>query len=171
MEKNSRQLQRLWEDKRGDNNWIVVTVEGLQAESLQKKPCKTNQSVVERHFRKHSSLMMSSIFRYRFFVAVSVSLGGEGLVVDVDLSSHEQKIYPTTSLDENCIKIEHQTDRNCYVDFRQTYLALKHKFIKGRGYETYTNKESEKSTKNNISGSEKSGGRGGARGPSCSRFS
>ena len=31
-------------------------------------------------------------------------------------------------------------DRNHYVDLRQTYLALKLKLVKGRGYETYTTK-------------------------------
>ena len=42
-------------------------------------------------------------------------------VVDV-LSSHEQETYPTTSLDENSIEFEFQTDLNVYVDLRQTNL-------------------------------------------------
>ena len=58
-------------------------------------------------------------------------------VVDVWLSSHEQEIYPTTSLDENSIEFEFQTDRNVYVDLRQTYLALKIRLVKGRGFDTY----------------------------------
>ena len=41
------------------------------------------------------------------------------------MSSLEQEIFHTTSLDENCIEFEFQTDRNYYVDLRQTYLALK----------------------------------------------
>ena len=32
--------------------------------------------------------------------------------------------------------MEFQPDRIYYVDFRQTKLALKLKFVKGRGYET-----------------------------------
>ena len=61
---------------------------------------------------------MWSNFRYQPFVAVSGNLGGKvPLVYDV-LSSHEQEIYPTTSLDENCIEIEFQADRNYYVDLR-----------------------------------------------------
>ena len=63
------------------------------------------------------------------------------------MSSHEQEIYPTTSLDENCIEFEFQTDRNYYVDLRQTYLALKLKLVKGRGYETYNTKEVKKEHK------------------------
>ena len=57
------------------------------------------------------------------------------------MCSHEHEIYPTTSFDENFKKFEHQTDRNFYVDLRQTFLALKLKFVKGRGYDTYESKE------------------------------
>ena len=87
---------------------------------------------------------MSSNFRYQTFVTVSGNLGGKVPVVDDVLSSHEQKNDPTTSLDENCIEFEFQTDRNYYVDLRQTYLALKLKFVKGCGYETYKTKEVKK---------------------------
>ena len=90
---------------------------------------------------------MSSNFRYQPFVAVSGNLGGKVPLVDVVLSSHEQEIYPTTSLDENCIEFEFQTDRNYYVDLRQTYLALKLKSVRGRGYETYNTKEVRKEHK------------------------
>ena len=68
---------------------------------------------------------MSSHFRYQPFVVISGNLGGKVPVVDDVLSSHEREIYPTTSLDENCIEFEFQTDRKDYVDLRQTYLALK----------------------------------------------
>ena len=84
---------------------------------------------------------MSSNFRYQPFVAVSGILGGKVPVNDDVLSSHEQEIYPTTSLDANCIEFEFQTDRNYYVDLRQTYLALKLKLVTGRGYETYNTKK------------------------------
>ena len=80
---------------------------------------------------------MSTNFRYQLYVAVSGNLGGRFPVVHDVLSSHEQEIYPSTSLDENCIRFEFQTDRNHYVNLRQTYLALKLKIVKGRGYETY----------------------------------
>ena len=68
---------------------------------------------------------MSSNFRYQPFVAVSGILGGNVPVVDDVLSFHEQEIYPITSLDDNSIEFEFQTDRNYYVDLRQKYLALK----------------------------------------------
>ena len=80
-------------------------------------------------------------------MAVSGNLGGKVPVVDDVLSAHEREIYPTTSLDENCIEFECQTDRNYYVEFRQTYLALKLKPVRGRGYETYITKEVKKEHK------------------------
>ena len=97
---------------------------------------------------------MSSNFRYQPSVAVSGNLGGKVPVVDDVLSYHEQEIYPTTSLDENCIKFEIQTDRNYYVDLRQTYLALKLKLVKGRGYETYNTKEVKKEHKDEAKAEE-----------------
>ena len=80
-------------------------------------------------------------------MAVSGNLGGKVPAVDDSLSSHEQEIYPTTSLDEKCIEFELRTDRNYYVDLRQTYLALKLKLVRGRGYETYNTKEVKKEHK------------------------
>ena len=74
-------------------------------------------------------------------MAVSGKIGGKVPIVEDILSSHEQEIYPTTSLDENCIEFEFQTDRNYYVDLRQSFLTLKPKFVKGRGYDTYESKE------------------------------
>ena len=90
---------------------------------------------------------MSSNFRYQHFVAVSGNLGGKVPVVDDVLSSHEQEIYPITSLDENRTEFEFQRDRNYYVHLRQTYLALKLKRVRGRGYETYNTKEVKKEHK------------------------
>ena len=87
---------------------------------------------------------MWSNSRYQPFVALSRNLGGEVPVIDDDLSSHGQEIYLTTLLDENCIEFEFQIDRNYYVDSRQTYLALKLKLVKGRGYKTYNTKEVKK---------------------------
>ena len=91
--------------------------------------------------------MSNNNFRYQHFVAVSGNLGGKIPIVDNVLSSHQQEIYPTTSLDENCIEFEFQTDRNYYVDLRQSFLALKLKFVKGRGYDTYESKEKKKEHK------------------------
>ena len=97
---------------------------------------------------------MSSAFRYQTFVAVSGNLGGEVPVFDDVLSSHEEEVYPTTSLDENCIEFEFQADRNYYVDLRQTYLALKLKLVRGRDYEPYNSKEVKKEHKEEVESDE-----------------
>ena len=91
--------------------------------------------------------MSNNNFRYQHFVVVSGNLGGNVPIVDDVLSSHEQEIYPTTSLDENCIEFEFQTDRNYFVDLRQSFLALKLKFAKRRGYDTYESKEKKREHK------------------------
>ena len=67
---------------------------------------------------------------------MSGTLGEKVPIVDVVLSSHEQQIYPTTSLDESCLEFEFQTGRKDYVDLRQCILALKLKLVKGRCYDT-----------------------------------
>ena len=90
---------------------------------------------------------MSGNLRCQPFVEISVNLGGKVTVVDDVLSFHEQEISPNTSLNENCILFEFQTDRNYYVDFRQTCLALKPNLVRGRGYETYNSKEVKKEHK------------------------
>ena len=86
-------------------------------------------------------------FRYQHFVAVSGNPGVKVPVADDVLSSHEQEIYPTTSLDENSIEFDFQTDRYVYVDLRQTYFALKIKLVKGRGCDTYNTTEKKKEHK------------------------
>ena len=112
-------------------------------------PTKSAKKSVGRGetFYKQFSLTMSIIFRYQPFVAVSGNVDGKVPVVDDVLSSHEQEIYPPTSLDENRIEFEIQTDRNYYVDLRQTYLALKLKLVRGRGYENYNTKKQKRNTK------------------------
>ena len=91
--------------------------------------------------------MSNKNFRYQFFVTVSGNLGGKVPNVDNLLSSQEREIYPTTSLDENCIESEFQTDRNYYVDLRQSFLAIKLKFVKGRGYDAYKSKKKKREHK------------------------
>ncbi len=84
------------------------------------------------------------IFRYQHFLAVPGNRGVKVPVVDDVLSSHEQEIYATTSLDENSIEFGFQTDRNVYMDLRQTYLALKIKLVKVHGFDTYKTTEKKK---------------------------
>ena len=89
-------------------------------------------------------------FLYQQFVAVSGNPGGKVPVVDDVLSSHEQETYPTTTLDESSIEFKFQTDRNAYVDLRQTYIARKIKLVRGRGFDTYETTEKKKEHKENV---------------------
>ena len=83
-------------------------------------------------------------FRYQHFVAVSGNPGVKVPDMDDVLSSHGQKVYPTTSLDKNTTENEFETDRNVYVGLRQTLLALKIKLVQGRGFDTYKTTEKKK---------------------------
>ena len=103
---------------------------------------------MKSHFYNNFLLIRSNNnFRYQPFVVVSGNFGWKMPIVNDVLSSHEHEIYPTTSVDENCIELELQTDRNYYVDLRQSFLALKLKFVKGRGYDIYESKEKKKEHK------------------------
>ena len=88
-------------------------------------------------------------FRYQPFVTVFGNPVVKVPVVDNVLSSHEHEIYPTTStsLNENSIEFEFPTDRNVYGDLRRTYLALKIKLVKRRGFVSYKTTEKEKEHK------------------------
>ena len=89
----------------------------------------------------------SKQFSVPTFCCSSGNPGVKVPVVDDALSSHEQDIYPATSFDENSIEFEFQTDRNVYVELRRTYLALKVKLVKGRGFEIYKTTEKKKEHK------------------------
>ena len=118
----------------------MVAGERLQAESFQQN-LRNKPVGHEGHFFKHFSLFISSNFRYQPFGAVSGNLGGKGSIIYDFLTSHEHEVFPTTSLNENCIEFELQTDRNYYVDLRQTYLASTLKISKGRACKTYNTEE------------------------------
>ena len=63
------------------------------------------------------------------------------------LLTNKKCIPSTTALDENSIEFDFQTDRNVYVDLRQTYLALKVKLVKRRGFDTHKTREKKKEHK------------------------
>ena len=162
----------MWEGKLWKNNWVKgkgaagggePKAEGsrrrtggrkqggsrkrLQAESFQQNLLNNPVGREETFLRTFLVDHVKEQFSVPTFVAVSGNLGGKVPIVDDVLSSHEQKIYPTTSLDENYIEFEFQTDRSYYVDLRQSFLALKLKFVNGRGYDTYKTKEKKKELK------------------------
>ena len=70
-------------------------------------------------------------------------VGGKVTVVEDILASHEQEIWLTRSLDENCILFDSEIIRKFYVYLRQLYLALKLKSIKSLGNESFNSEEDE----------------------------
>ena len=125
----------------------MVAKRGLRAESyqqnLQNKSVGREETFLQTFLVDH----VKQEFSVPTFCGSVWKSWREVPIVDDVLSSHEQEICPTTSLDENCIEFEFQTDRNYYVDLRQSFLALKLKFVKGRGYDTYERKEMKKEHK------------------------
>ena len=59
-------------------------------------------------------------------------------------------------MDENSIEFEFQTDRNNYIDLRQTYLSLVLKLVKHRGFDTYETTEVVKEHKDDTETTEDS---------------
>ena len=85
---------------------------GSRKKSQSKIICKTNQSIVKRHFTKHLPKFMPNIIRYESFVTVSGSLGDEVSEDDDFLSSHEHETSHITPLDKTCIEFEFQVGRS-----------------------------------------------------------
>ena len=87
---------------------------------------------------------MLSVLRYQQFVTIFWNPGGKLPIVANVLFSHKQVTYHPNSFDENCKQFQFQTDKNYYVDLRQTYLALKLKLVKGWSFEAYNTREGNK---------------------------
>ena len=135
VEKNSKELQRVWKDRLWGNDWAVVTVKRLQARffqpDLQSRPVSCKETILQNVLINHVEQFSVTIFRSSFG-----KIGRESLSSWPCLFVPATGIHLTTSLDESCKRFEFQTDPNYSVDLRQTYLALKLKFVKGRGNET-----------------------------------
>ena len=84
----------------GENNWVVVAEKKCK-QSHSNKICKTIQSVARRHFKKLFSLTVAIVFWYKILWQFLEILEENSQSWTVLLMSHEQKTYPTTSLNEN----------------------------------------------------------------------
>ena len=134
----------MWESKLWKNSWLAVVNRGNSfQQNLLNHPVGREETFLQTFLVDHVKQQVS----VPIFCNSVWKSWRESPIVDDVLSSHEQEIYPTTSLDDNCIEFEIQMDRNYYVDLRQSFLALKLKFVKGRGYDTYESKEKKKEHK------------------------
>ena len=136
----------VWEDRLEENIWVVVARKRQRAQSfsqnLQNKPVGRQETFLHKRFTIHVEQFAEPNFCGNFWKSWSEKPKSDNV-----LSSHENEVYPNSSLNENCIKFAFQTDRNYNVDLRRTYLASKLKFVKGRGYEIYKTKEVKKERK------------------------
>ena len=58
-------------------------------------------------------------------------------------SSYKQKVFLSTSLDESNIEFEIETDRNLYLDMRDTHFSLKLQIFKGRRFDAFKKEKAE----------------------------
>ena len=77
------------------------------------------------------SVNQSSHFRYGAFTNSSLEIFVKKVpVLETIMSSYTQEVFPSTSLDESSIEFEIETDRNLYLDMRDTHLSLKFQLFK-----------------------------------------
>ena len=73
-----------------------------------------------------------SHFWYGVFTNSSLEIFDKVPVLETIMSSYTQKVFPINSVDESSIEFEFETDRNIYLDMRDTYLSLKLQLFKGK---------------------------------------
>ena len=66
-----------------------------------------------------------SHFEYEAFTNYSLEIFGKVPSLETIVSSYTQEVFPSLSLDESSIEFEFETDRNLYLDMRDTHLSLK----------------------------------------------
>ena len=83
-----------------------------------------------------------SHFRYGAFTNSSLEIFDKVPVLETIMSSYTQKVFPTTSMDESSIEFEFETDRNLYLDMRDTHLRLKLQLFKRRLFDVFQKRKS-----------------------------
>ena len=96
------------------------------------------------------SLNQSSHFRYGAFTNSSHEVFDKVPVLEIILSSYTEEVFSST-LDESSIECEFETDRNLYLDMRDTHLSLKLQLFKERLFDAFKRKSR---SKQNQSGSD-----------------
>ena len=71
------------------------------------------------------SVDQSRHFRYETFTNSFLEIFDKFPVLETIMSSYTQEVFPSTSLDESSIEFEFETDRNFYLDMRDTQPQFK----------------------------------------------
>ena len=82
-----------------------------------------------------------SNFRYGHFTNSCLEIFWKIPVLEPIESSHIEQLYPSTSLDENSIEFEFETDRSIYLDMRDIHLQIKVSLQKGRLFDDFMKKD------------------------------
>ena len=93
------------------------------------------------------SVNQSSHFWYGAFTNSSLEIFDKVPVLETIMSSYTQEVFPSTSLDESSIEFEFETDRNLYLDMRDTHLSLKLQLFKGRLFDAFKKEKAEHKAK------------------------
>ena len=88
-----------------------------------------------------------SHFRYGAFTNSLLEIFDKVPVLETIMSSYTQEVFPSTSLDESSIEFEFETDRNLYLDMRDTHLSLKFQLFKGRMFDAFKKEKAEHKAK------------------------
>ena len=88
-----------------------------------------------------------SHFRYGVFTKSSLEIFDKVPVLETIMSSYTQEIFPGTSMDESSIEFEFETERNLYLDMRDTHLRLKLQLFKGRLFDAFKKEKAEHNAK------------------------
>ena len=88
-----------------------------------------------------------SHFRHGVFTNSSLEIFDKVPVLETIMSSYTQKVFPSNSLDESSIEFEFETDRNIYLDMRDTHLSLKLQLFKGRLFDAFKKEKAERKAK------------------------
>ena len=86
------------------------------------------------------SVNQRSHFWYGAFTNSSLEIFDEVPVVETVISPYTQEVFHSTSLDESSIKFEFETDRNLYLNMRDTHLISKLQLFKGRLFDAFKKK-------------------------------
>ena len=72
------------------------------------------------------------------------------------MSSYTQDVFPCTSMDESSIEFEFETDRNLFLDLRDTHISLKLQLFKGRLFDPFRKIKAESKAKSEEDSDEES---------------
>ena len=129
----------MWEQKQFRNNWGVE----------KRNPSVEADPFLERVDRKPIALAKTFLTIENERKPKSFSARGffqifdENPVLEIIKSFYIQEVFPSTFLDESSIEFEFPTDRNLYLDMRDTQLILNLQLFKGRLLDAFEKEKEE----------------------------